>query len=129
MFKFLFGSDTINTADAIYYMRLASADGAIDVFKYLERYGADIHQNEDEFYRHASRYGKLNMVRYLIENKNSNVKAYHYDALINATLYGHLNVVKYITEKLKQKIPIKVKRQLLQFQGLSDEMKEFIIAL
>ena len=126
LFKFLPKFDNIVQEDAIYYMRLASAYGAKDIFKYLERYGVNIHQNEEEFFRHASRYGKLNIVRYLVENKGVNINAYHYDALIQSTLQGHLDVVKYIVENLKHKIPIKVKRQILQFKGLSDGMKEFI---
>jgi hypothetical protein len=132
MFNFLIGTDTIDndTIDnntAIYYVRLASAYGALDIFKYLERYGIDIHQNQDEFYRHASCYGKLNIVRYLIENKKANIRAYDYDALIVAAYQGHLDVVKYIIENLKQKIPIKVKRQILQFQVLKDDLKDFIM--
>jgi ankyrin repeat protein len=124
LFKLLVKPENLNISDIFYYLRYASALGAIDIFEYLHNKEIDIHQNEDEFLRKASTYGKLNMVRYLVEKKNANIKAYNYDALREALLMKRIDIFKYFIEKLG-KIPLELKREFLTYD-LDIDVREYL---
>ena len=79
----------------IYQFIYACRKGQIDQVKYLVKQGADIHANNNEALRLASKYGKYDVVKYLVENGAAN----NDKALRLASKYGHIHIVKYLVEQ------------------------------
>jgi ankyrin repeat protein len=65
--------------------------------KFLIENGADIHTNNDEALRNASKVANLEMVKFLIENK-ANIHANNDEALRNASKIGNLETVVFLIE-------------------------------
>ncbi len=78
-------------------LKLASR-GHLDVVKYLLEQGADIHIDDDFPLIEASAYGYLEVVKYLV-SQGANIHAQDDDAMIIAIIRGHLEIVKYLVSQ------------------------------
>jgi ankyrin repeat protein len=58
----------------------------------------NIEYNENEIFRSACKYGRKNVVAWLLENYNINVCSKKYAAIKNICRYGHLDTLNYIME-------------------------------
>ena len=76
-------------------LRAASRYGYLEMVKYLVENGADIHARNDNALREASRYGHLDIVKYLVEN-GADIHALNDEALRMASYNGHLDIVKFL---------------------------------
>jgi hypothetical protein len=76
-------------------MRMASYYGRLDVIKYLIEKEGNVNANNDECLRHASSNGYVDVVKYLVEN-GADIHIYNDEALISACANGHLDVIKYL---------------------------------
>lgn len=75
----------------------ASISGNINVVKYcLEELKLNVHVDLDAPLRQAARFGKFEIVRYLVENHQPHLTAYKSYALNFAIRNGHTDIVKYL---------------------------------
>ena len=78
----------------------------IETFKYLVELGADIYIDNNNAIRFASKFGYLDIVKYLIQCFKRDdkfaidtiIQSKQNDAVISAAKYGHINVVKYLVK-------------------------------
>jgi len=75
-----------------------SAEGNLDVVKYLVENGVDIYANNYLAFRRSAENGHLDVVKYLVENGANDDYALNY-ALRWSAENGHLDIVKYLVEK------------------------------
>jgi len=85
-------------ADVDYALRWSASNGHLNVVKYLLENGANIHAENDTALRYSAGKGHLDIVKYLVE-KGANIHAYDDYALRWSAQNGHLDVVKYLVEK------------------------------
>lgn len=88
-------SKKLNTE--INYIKLAkdaAEDGNLELFKYASKILNKCYQ---EFTYFAAKYGKLNIIEYIIENCKENINIEQIAA--EASYYGHINIVKAMIEK------------------------------
>jgi ankyrin repeat protein len=78
--------------------RLASANGHLDVVKYLVGLGADINAEDHEAIQFASANGHLDVVKYLA-SQGADVRIWGDSPVKLACEHGHLPVVKYLVEE------------------------------
>ena len=76
-------------------LRWASRNGHLETVKYLVENGADIHANDESTLHYASYYGYLEVVKYLVEN-GADIHINNEEALRYASENGKLDVVKYL---------------------------------
>ena len=76
----------------------ASKYGYLEVVKYLVEQGSYVRVSNDEALRFASFNGHLEIVKYLVE-QGADVRADNNYALRSASIKGHLEVVKYLVEQ------------------------------
>jgi len=84
--------------------------GDLESLKKLVSEGADVETKDiygDSPLIYASRYGYLEIVKYLIEECNASVEAGA--PLIYASIYGHLGIVKYLIEECNANVEAKNK--------------------
>ena len=79
-------------------VRFASANGHLEVVKYLVEMGANFRVEDEEPVRFASFYDHLEVVKYLVE-KGADFRARGNWAILSASELGNLEIVKYLTEK------------------------------
>ena len=80
-------------------LRLAAANGNLEIVKYLIKAGENIHMHADleAALITASRYGHLNVVKFLVEN-GADLHIHDDISLAIAAEYGRLDVLKYLVE-------------------------------
>jgi len=78
-------------------LRLASRYGHLDVVKVLVQHGADVHASNDGALRLASEYGHIDVVKFLVEH-GANVHANYDGALRWAFYHSHLEVIKVLVQ-------------------------------
>jgi len=88
-------SDPNNRFNLHFAMVIAVQNNRLNVLKYLESIGADIHARDDIALRWAAKHGALNSVRYLIE-RQANVHANNDQALQWAVKGNRQDVVRYL---------------------------------
>ena len=71
----------------------------IEVFKELERQGADIHGDKEHLLHSAAEIGSLDMVKYFAEEEGADIHGFYNGGtvIMRAAEKGHLDVVKYLT--------------------------------
>ena len=69
----------------------------------LNNFNIDVNANNDEAFRHACKYGKADVVKYLLKKRKINVHSNNDEGFVEACVYGHIDVVKYL---LKYKINV-----------------------
>lgn len=74
----------------------ASIRGYLDILKYLESKGLDLHSDNDSFFRLAAEYGHMDLVEYLV-SKAANIHAKD-DFALRKAAFGNLEMVKYLVE-------------------------------
>ncbi|UFX99916.1 ankyrin repeat protein [Megavirus baoshan] len=79
------------------YLSIASRYGQLNMVKYLIKLGACIHKRNDYALRVACLKGHLNVVEYLV-NQGAIVNARNGESLILASKYGHPSVVDYLAK-------------------------------
>ncbi|AUV58025.1 ankyrin repeat protein [Bandra megavirus] len=79
------------------YLSIASRYGQLNMVKYLIKLGACIHKRNDYALRVACLKGHLNVVEYLI-NQDAIINARNGESLILASKYGHPSVVDYLAK-------------------------------
>ncbi|ANB50195.1 hypothetical protein [Powai lake megavirus] len=79
------------------YLSIASRYGQLNMVKYLIKLGACIHKRNDYSLRVACLKGHLNVVEYLI-NQGAIINARNGESLILASKYGHPSVVDYLAK-------------------------------
>jgi hypothetical protein len=73
-------------------------DGTLEGMKYWLKNGADVHDNDNEALIRASSTGRLEVVKYLVEECGADVHARNNQALRLAISHGHLDVVRHLEE-------------------------------
>ncbi len=86
----------------------AVKNGHLEFVKYLVSKGANVRDLGFPLYM-ATRYGQLNIVKYLVEDCEANVSGVKF-ALYMATRYGHLNIVKYLSVMIKRKEVVNISK-------------------
>lgn len=79
-------------------LNVAVRNGHLDIVKYLDEKGADIHDRRDDILRQASENGRVEIVKYLLE-RGADVHTQNDVTIKIASQNGHLNVIKYLVEK------------------------------
>jgi ankyrin repeat protein len=76
----------------------AVQDGNLGGVKYFVKKGADVHSTDYNYLPLASSYGRLEVVRYLVEDQGVDVNIDSSEALRWACQSGHIEVVQYLVE-------------------------------
>lgn len=96
--EYLYDKELI-TKDMLSQLLADSIDNDLP-FIYCQLYidlGADIHEQEDWALRNAARYGRLDLVKYLVE-RGAEINVHFGEPLFLAAGNGYLDVVKYLIE-------------------------------
>lgn len=64
----------------------------------VEKYGCDIHADNDQCLLNAAQFGHLNIVKFLVK-KGANIHADDEHAIYEASKKGHLDIIKYLVKK------------------------------
>jgi hypothetical protein len=83
--------------DEEYALRWSSHKGRIDIVKFLVENGADIHAKDDFALQWASNNGHIEVVKFLV-GKRANIHANQDHALTVSCLYGYIDIVKFLVE-------------------------------
>lgn len=77
-------------------IKIAAINGHLDILKYFVTIGVDLSLYDNYPLRTASTVGHFNIVKFLIENVNVNIKACNNEAIREASARGHLEIVIYL---------------------------------
>ena len=78
-------------------LRLSANNGNTNILKYLIKRGANIHTYDEYALRHSAQEGYLDIVKILIKN-GADIHAKNDYALISSAKNGHYKIVKYLIE-------------------------------
>lgn len=83
----------------------AAKYGNVDLFEYFADKGADIHAWHDYPLLQSATKGYIDIIEYLVAEKNVNVQIYNNAALRMAARNGHIAIVRYFLELPKEAAP------------------------
>ena len=81
----------------IHFMNIAGSHGHLEILKYLQSLGADIHSNNDYPFRYAAKNGHINVVKYLLKN-GVDIHVNNDEALSFALGNDQLEMAKFLIE-------------------------------
>lgn len=91
------------TNKEIKYLEFSSSIGDLDGIKLLIENGLDIHLDDDLALRISSANGQLNLVKFLVEEKNANIESNKSESLKIAKKLNFLEIEDFLSMHLCQK--------------------------